>query len=53
MSKEKRSMAEDFEGEKLPYPAKQSEMEQPDSGLSNFKPAVTLKDKVASESEEN
>jgi len=53
MSKEKHSMAEDFEGEKLPYPSKQSEIEQPDRNLSNFKSAVTFKDKVASKSEEN
>ena len=53
MSKEKRPMAEDFEGDKLPYPPKQSEMKQPDSDLSNFKPAVTLKDKVVGKSEEN
>ena len=53
MSEEKRPMAEEFVGEKLPYPAKQSEMEQPDSDLSNFKPTVILKDKVASKSEEN
>ena len=53
MSEEKRSMAEDFEGDKLPYPPKQSEMKQPNSDLSNFKPAVTFKDKVPSKSEEN
>ena len=47
-TEEKRPMAEDFEGEKLPYPAKQSEMkQQPDSDLSNYKPAGKLKDKVA------
>jgi len=48
MSEEKRPMAEEFKGEKLPYPAKQSEMkQQPDSDLSNYKPAGKLKDKVA------
>jgi NAD(P)-dependent dehydrogenase (short-subunit alcohol dehydrogenase family) len=47
-TEEKRPMAEEFEGEKLPYPAKQSEMKrQPDSDLSNYKPAGKLKDKVA------
>ncbi len=41
-------MADEIEGEKLPYPAKQSEMkQQPDSDLSNYKPAGKLKDKVA------
>ena len=48
MSEEKRPMAEEFEGEKLPYPAKQSEMkQQPDSDLSNYKSAGKLKDKAA------
>ncbi len=48
MSEEKRPMADEIEGEKLPYPAKQSEMKrQPDSDLSNYKPAGKLKDKVA------
>ena len=47
-TEEKRPMAEEFKGEKLPYPAKQSEMKrQPDSDLSNYKPAEKLKDKVA------
>lgn len=47
-SKEKRPVAEEIEGEKLPYPAKQSEMkQQPDSDLSNYRPAGKLKDKVA------
>ena len=41
-------MAGEFEGEKLPYPAKQSEMKrQPDSDLSNYRPAGKLKGKVA------
>ena len=45
---EQRPMAEEFEGEKLPYPAKQSEMKrQPDSDLSNYHPAGKLKDKIA------
>jgi len=47
-NQEERPMAEDFEGEKLPYPAKQSEMkQQPDSDLSNYKPAGKLNGKVA------
>jgi len=47
-TEEKRPAASEFEGEKLPYPAKQSEMkQQPDSDLSNYKPAGKLKDKVA------
>lgn len=47
-SKEKRPMATEFKGQKLPYPAKQSEMnQQPDSDLSNYQPAGKLKDKVA------
>ena len=45
---EKRPAAKEFEGEKLPYPAKQSEMRrQPDSDLSNYKPAGKLQEKVA------
>jgi len=45
---EKRLRAEDIKGQKLPYPAKQSEMnQQPDSDLSNYKPAGKLKGKVA------
>ncbi len=47
-TEEKRSMAGEFEGEKLPYSAKQSEMKrQPDSDLSNYRPAGKLKGKVA------
>ncbi len=47
-SEEKRPIAAEFKGQKLPYPAKQSEMnQQPDSDLSNYKPAGKLKDKVA------
>ena len=47
-TEEKRPMAEEFEGEKLPYPAKQSDMKrQPDSDLSNYKPAGKLTGKVA------
>jgi len=45
---EKRLRAEDIKGQKLPYPAKQSDMnQQPDSDLSNYKPAGKLKGKVA------
>jgi NAD(P)-dependent dehydrogenase (short-subunit alcohol dehydrogenase family) len=40
--------AEDIPGQKLPYPAKQSEMHpQPDSDLSNYKAAGKLAGKVA------
>jgi len=45
---EQRPKAEDIEGEKLPYPAKQSGMKrQPDSDLSNYLAANKLKGKVA------
>jgi len=45
---EKRLMAGEFEAKKLPYSAKQSEMKrQPDSDLSNYRPAGKLKGKVA------
>ena len=48
MSNEPRPTSEEFKGQKLPYPAKQSEMDPPpDSDLSNYKPAGKLKDKVA------
>ncbi len=48
IKEEKRPMADEIEGEKLPYPAKQSEMKrQPDSDLSNYKAAGKLKDKTA------
>ena len=49
MSKsEKRLSAKEIKGEKLPYPAKQSEMkQQPDSDLSNYTAAGKLKGKVA------
>ncbi len=49
MSKsEKRPTSKEIKGEKLPYPAKQSEMkQQPDSDLSNYAAAGKLKDKVA------
>ncbi len=47
-TEEKRPMAAEFEGEKLPYPAKQSEMkQQPDSDLSNYNAAGKLTGKVA------
>ena len=43
-----RPKSEEIPGQKLPYPAKQSEMvPQPDSDLSNYKPAGKLEDKVA------
>jgi len=45
---EERPKSEDFHGQKLPYPAKQSEMNpQPDSDLSNYKAAGKLTGKVA------
>lgn len=45
---EKRLKANEIKGQKLPYPAKQSDMNQkPDSDLSQYKPADKLKDKVA------
>ena len=47
-NKEKRPMADEIEGEKLPYPAKQADMkQQPDSDLSNYKAAGKLKGKTA------
>jgi NAD(P)-dependent dehydrogenase (short-subunit alcohol dehydrogenase family) len=47
-NEEQRPKSEDFHGQKLPYPAKQSEMQpQPDSDLSNYKPAGKLAGKVA------
>lgn len=40
--------ARNFKGQKLPYPAKQSEMDPlPESGLNNYKPAEKLKGKIA------
>jgi NAD(P)-dependent dehydrogenase (short-subunit alcohol dehydrogenase family) len=48
MEKEFRPKSEEIKGQKLPYPAKQSDMnQQPDSDLSNYKPANKLKDKTA------
>lgn len=48
MKEEFRPKAEEIKGQKLPYPAKQSDMAQaPDSDLSNYKPADKLKGKVA------
>lgn len=45
---EKRLKAKEIKGQKLPYPAKQSDMNQkPDSDLSQYKPADKLKDKIA------
>ena len=47
-NEEKRPAADEFKGEKLPYPAKQSEMKrQPDSDLSNYQPAGKLTGKAA------
>ncbi|HEY0867021.1 MAG TPA: SDR family NAD(P)-dependent oxidoreductase, partial [Fimbriimonas sp.] len=48
MSQEYRPKAEEIQGQKLPYPAKQSEMRQPpDSDLSNYRPAGKLQGKIA------
>ncbi len=48
MSNEYRPQAEEIEGQKLPYPASQADMaQQPDSDLSNYRPAAKLRDKVA------
>ncbi len=45
---ESRPKAEDIRGQKLPQPAKQSDMDrQPDSDLSNYRPAGKLAGKVA------
>lgn len=48
MPYEPRPMAADIPGQKLPYPARQSDMRpQPDSDLSNYSPAGKLEGKVA------
>ena len=45
---ESRPKAEEFRGQKLPQPAKQADMDrQPDSDLSNYRPAGKLAGKVA------
>lgn len=47
-STEFRPKAKEIKAQKLPYPAKQSDMkQQPDSDLSNYRPAGKLEDKVA------
>ncbi len=47
-SQEPRPKAAAFHGQQLPYPAKQSDMDpQPDSDLSNYRPAAKLTGKVA------
>lgn len=47
-NKKQRLKSSEIKGQKLPYPAKQSDMiPQPDSDLSEYKPAGKLKDKVA------
>ncbi len=47
-AEEFRPQAEEMRGQKLPFPAKQSDMDQqPDSDLSNYKPAGKLTGKVA------
>ncbi|HEV2831249.1 MAG TPA: SDR family oxidoreductase [Hanamia sp.] len=46
--KKQRIKSKEIKGQKLPYPAKQSDMvPQPDSNLSEYKAAGKLKDKVA------
>jgi NAD(P)-dependent dehydrogenase (short-subunit alcohol dehydrogenase family) len=48
MADEYRPQAEEMKGQKLPFPAKQSEMkQQPDSDLSNYRPAGKLDGRVA------
>jgi NAD(P)-dependent dehydrogenase (short-subunit alcohol dehydrogenase family) len=48
MADEYRPQAEEMKGQKLPFPAKQSEMkQQPDSDLSNYRPAGKLHGRVA------
>ena len=48
MPQEFRPDAEEFGRQQLPYPAKQSDMEpQPDSDLSNYRPAAKLEGKIA------
>ena len=48
MTDERRPMAAEIEGQKLPFPAKQSDMDrQPDSDLSNYSPANKLAGKAA------
>lgn len=47
-TQERRPTPDEIPGQKLEYPAKQSDMTpQPDSDLSNYRPADKLKDKVA------
>ncbi len=47
-TQESRPSAQEIKGQKLPYPARQSDMhQQPDSDLSNYKPAGKLTGKVA------
>jgi NAD(P)-dependent dehydrogenase (short-subunit alcohol dehydrogenase family) len=48
MSDESRPKADEIAGETLPYPGKQADMrQQPDSDLSNYRPADKLRGKVA------
>ena len=48
MADEQRPRAADIHGQKLPYPARQSDMvPAPDSDLSNYRPAGKLRGKVA------
>lgn len=48
MERKHRLKSSEIKGQKLPYPAKQSEMkQQPDSDLSQYAPAGKLKEKIA------
>lgn len=48
MADEFRPRSDEIKGQKLPYPARQSDMDpQPDSDLSNYRPAGKLRGKVA------
>jgi NAD(P)-dependent dehydrogenase (short-subunit alcohol dehydrogenase family) len=48
MSQEYRPPAKEIEGQKLPYPAQQSDMrQQPDTDLSNYRAAGKLESKVS------
>ncbi len=48
MSNESRPSSKDFKGQKLPYPARQADLDPPpDSDLSNYRPAGKLQEKVA------
>ena len=47
-TRERRLTSDEIKGQKLPFPARQSDMlQQPDSDLSNYRPADKLRGKVA------